>query len=59
MLHESAGTAHVEAVTSDEETAPAVFDGAEGLAYWVDMLMVSHDVITDPITCACLHAKPS
>jgi hypothetical protein len=56
-LDESAGIAHVEPVTKDEETAPAMFNGAEGLAFWVDMLMVSHLYLHPGFSahpCACV-----
>ncbi len=41
MNHEAAGLANIVPVTNDEESVAALFPGAEGVAFWVDMLMVS------------------
>lgn len=41
MNHEVAGLANIEPITNDDDTVAALYPGAEGVAFWVDMLMVS------------------
>ena len=41
MNDEAAGLANIMPITTDDKTVDALYPGAEGVGFWVDMLMVS------------------